>query len=198
MISPCLMLNHPPCDAPPPYRLKSGRASLLAAQMRDSTLCLGGLPALQRCRHAFRADGDGSRPLVHISDASFDSQRSSLQELTLRGVSSNIQLASLGWYLIGLPALRCLAIQNLGVTNLWWLETTWHSAPACPLHRLNLDDNAALQLDGDSAAALLNMTGLKKLSMRQKCCSRRCERRRRPDWTLRGRRWCGQLTASAA
>ncbi len=134
--------------------------------MRDSTLCLGGLPALQRCRLAFHIDGDSSRTLVHISESSFNSQRNSLQELSLRGVSNNIRLANLGWYLIGLPALRCLAI-HLGVTNLKWLETTWRSEPAGPVHSLNLDDNAALQLNGESAAALLKMTGLKKLSMRK-------------------------------
>lgn len=103
--------------------------------------------------------------LLHLDEASFDSQRHSLQQLTLCGVSGNFRVMNLGWHLVALPALRCLAIQNLGVTNLSWLESGWDSGPAGPLQSLALDNNAALQLDAQGAAALLNLTALKKLSM---------------------------------
>ncbi len=111
--------------------------------------------------------GAGESALVYLSEASFGSQRHSLQQLTLRSVSQNMRLRHLCWCLIRLPALRRLAIQNLGVTNLRWLQPSWNSVPASPLHDLDLDDNAALQLDGEAAAALLNITSLQKVSMRK-------------------------------
>ncbi len=131
-------------------------------------LRLGGLPALRRCRIAFRVQGAGDRAFLHLSEASFDRQRNSLHELTLQGISRNIHVLNLGWHLVTLPALRCLAIQNLGVTNLNWLESSWESPPAAPVHSLSLDDNAGLQLNAKAAAALLNMTALRKLSMRKR------------------------------
>ncbi len=81
-------------------------------------------------------------------------------------------MLNLGRYLIALPALRCLAIQNLGVTSLEWIRSNSigqrpPQGPAGPVHSLDLDDNANLQLDAEGAAAVINMTGLKKLSMQK-------------------------------
>ena len=139
---------------------------LLAAQGHRNKFCLGGMPALQRCRLALHAAGS-KHAVLDLDEDSFDSPWHSLEELMLRGVSRSIHVTNLGWDLIALPALRCLAIQNLGVTNLKWMEPSWNSAPAGPLHSLDLDDNADLQLDVEGAAALLNLTALKKLSMRK-------------------------------
>ena len=135
--------------------------------MRTNELRLPGLPALRCCYVAFHMDAAGRSAAVVLDGASFASQRS-LQELALRGISGNIYVVNLGWYLIGLPALRFLNIQNLGVTNLKWLQPSWDSVPAGPVHNLNLDYNAALQLDGEAAVSLLAMTGLQKLSMRKR------------------------------
>ena len=109
--------------------------------------------------------------MLHL-DAVSVVQQTSLQEFTLRGISENICITNLGWYLIGLPALRRLAIQNLGITSLQWLQSSLTSVPAGPLNSLDMDHNADLQLDDEAATALLNMTDLKKLSMRKRVSPR--------------------------
>ncbi len=97
----------------------------MGAQGRRNELFLGGLPALQTCNIAFYVQNAGEAAAVHVSEASFGSQRNSLQNLKLRGVSGSIHVVNLGYYLSQLPALRFLAVRHLDVRNLMWLESSW-------------------------------------------------------------------------
>ena len=137
------------------------------ATQGGNKLCLGGLSALQCCRLDCQKSGRDEYAVLHLDETSLDSQRHSLQELTLRGINNNIRVANIGWYLIALPALRFLTIQNLGVADLMWMQSSWFSQPAGPVHSLDLDDNTTLQLNAEAAAAILNLTALKQLSMRK-------------------------------
>lgn len=128
-------------------------------------LCLDGLPALQRCRLRFHKEGNCKQAYVSLSPASFHS----LQHIMLRGVSSGVHAKGLSWCIVGVPALRQLEVQNMGLTDLGWLEAGWTSSgPVAPLQSLDLDDNEALQLSGVARSTLFTMTALQKLSMRKR------------------------------
>ena len=116
----------------------------------------------------FRAPGYSgdeccNRACLFLSKDSFQSQRDSLQELVLRGMRRNIELLNPRWCLAGLAALRSLSIQNLGLTDLQWLDQGCDSELAS-LHSLDLDDNEVLQLSGASLTILSSMAGLRLLT----------------------------------
>ncbi len=128
-------------------------------------LYLDGLPALQRCHVSFHSGGVGAAK-VCLTQAGVGYQ-DSLQELTLRSVGSGVRLEQLSGYIMTLPTLRRLTVQNLGLTDLDWLDITWTTLPPAPLRSLDLDGNDALQLSEAATAALRKMTALKTLSMRK-------------------------------
>ena len=129
-------------------------------------LYLDGLPTLQRCHISFYNAGPGVAQ-VSLTHAGRGCQQDSLQALTLRSVRGDVRLMHLSWCFITLPALRHLAVQNLGLTDLDWLDSEWTTLPPALLHSLDLDGNDALQLTAAATAALRRMPALRTLSMRK-------------------------------
>ncbi len=128
---------------------------------------MDGLPALQHCAISFRVGGVSKHALVALAASTFGTQRDNLRDLTLRGTGSHIQLNQPFQFLSDMPALRHLVIQNLGLTDLRWLNPDGTGLVLADLHSLDVDGNRALQLDDGSVTALLSMAALKKLSMRK-------------------------------
>ena len=137
--------------------------------VRGTTLHLDGMPALRRCRISFRVAGRAGQPgMASIGASGFGLQRENLRELTLHGVGTHILLKRPFSFIDDLPALRPLVIQNLGLTDLRWLNPDGAGLVLGAVRSLDLDGNKALQLDDGSVAALLHMPALRKLSMRKR------------------------------
>ena len=134
---------------------------------RDAELALVGLPALRHCYITFRHAQNDRHGAPLLSQDSFRAQRDRLQTLTLSGFGLHVQLADFSWCSSGLPALRNLAVRNLGLSDLEWLSLGANSPALAGLTSLDLDDNDALQLNEAAQTALLRMTALKSLSFRK-------------------------------
>lgn len=134
---------------------------------RDAQLALDGLPALRFCYITFRHAQSDRHGAPLLSRDSFRAQRHRLQTLTLSGFGLHVHLADFSWCSSGLPALRNLAVRNLGLTDLEWLGSGANSPALAALTSLDLDDNDALQMNEAAQTALLRMTALQSLSFRK-------------------------------
>ena len=124
-----------------------------------------GLPGLQDCHIRFHTHRSVGRAQLLLGPDTFRHQRDSLQTLTLRGVGTGICMESAS-FLGQLRAARRVTVQNLGLVSMK-LGAGVTSSPLPPLHSLNLDSNASLQLDNVITAALIKLTTLRELSMRK-------------------------------
>ncbi len=128
---------------------------------------LDGLPSLRRCHISLHKPKDRRNLSVFLGDSAFHRQRDSLEELTLRGVGDGIRVHQQRFCVVELRALRCLAFENVGLTDLRSLIPP-ATSPALPsLSRLGLDRNPGLQLSPLVTAGLLRMPALRTLSMRK-------------------------------
>ena len=106
------------------------------------------MPTFRTCRVGFRVGGPPPKRLR-------------MRVLVARR-GKNVHVIDPGWCIIGLPKLRCLAVQNLVFTDVHWLNQA-SSLETTPLHSLNLNDKDALQLR--TMETLFNMTAFRQLSM---------------------------------
>ena len=165
----------------------------------EGALSLVGLPKLKSCSLTFHNRGAAAWQIaeVPLRQDSFRCQRDSLQELTLCGVGQNLLLTNFSWFNSGLPALRSLAVRNLGLQHLDWLTSQVVPPDVGPVHSLDVDDNQLLHLSGASTAALVSMTALGKLSMRKPCgADASAADRRKAVWSAGSFRCIAQLAAA--